>query len=112
MLPLDKFIYNSLYDSKHGFYMKKNPFGIEGDFITSPDVSILFSEMVAIWCISFWENLGSPKKINIIELGPGNGSLAEGMVKTFKNFNNFNQSYKLILLEKSEYLIKLQKKKN
>ena len=61
-IPLDKFINISLYDKNFGFYMKKNPFGKNGDFITSPGVSSLFGEMIGIWCISFWEYLGRPKK--------------------------------------------------
>ena len=53
-IPLDKFIYKALYDQKYGFYMKKNPFGTDGDFITSPNISVLFSEMLAVWTIDFW----------------------------------------------------------
>ena len=74
-LPLDKFINLCLYNKKFGYYMKKNPFGKKGDFITAPNISRLFSEMLAIWIISFWENLGSPKKFNLIELGAGNGEM-------------------------------------
>ena len=74
-LSLDKFINLALYDKRTGYYMKKNPFGKKGDFITAPNISRLFSEMIAIWIISFWQSLGSPKKINIIELGAGNGEM-------------------------------------
>ena len=74
-LPLDEFINFSLYDKDHGYYMKKNKFGKEGDFITAPNISRLFSEMIAIWVISFWKSLGSPKRFNIIELGAGNGEM-------------------------------------
>ena len=59
-IPLDEFINFSLYDKK-GYYMKKNPFGKKGDFTTAPNISRLFSEMIAIWLISFWQNLGSQK---------------------------------------------------
>ena len=51
-LSLDKFINLSLYDKKFGYYMKKNPFGKKGDFITAPNISRLYSEMIAIWIIS------------------------------------------------------------
>jgi len=84
-----KFINKALYNKKSGYYMKSNPFGKEGDFITGPNISILFSEMIAIWCVSFWENLGCPKKINIIELGAGNGEMMFQMIKAFNNFNKF-----------------------
>ena len=52
-LSLDKFINLSLYNKDYGYYMKRNPFGKEGDFITSPNISRLYSEMISIWIISF-----------------------------------------------------------
>ena len=52
-LPLDKFINLSLYDRNFGYYMKKNPFGTKGDFITAPNISRIFSEMIAIWVLVF-----------------------------------------------------------
>ena len=67
LLSLDRFIEYSLYNKKLGYYMKKDPFGKRGDFITSPSISILFSEMIAIWIISYWEELKCPNKFNLIE---------------------------------------------
>ncbi len=110
-LPIDKFIYTSLYDKKFGYYMKKNPFGKNGDYITSPMISNLFSEMIAVWCVAFWEHLGKPKKILITELGPGDGSLCSNLIQTFKQFNSFYNSLEIKLLEKSIKLKKIQKKK-
>ena len=83
---LDEFINLSLYDKKFGYYMKKNPFGEKGDFVTAPNISRLFSEMIAIWIISFWGSLGSPKKFNLIELGPGNGEMMKVLIESFQNF--------------------------
>jgi len=108
---LDKFINQALYNRKNGFYMKNNPFGKKGDFITSPNISILFSEMLSVWTVSFWENLKCPKKINLIELGSGNGQMIYDMINSFKNFPKFYKSCKFIILEKSPYLKKIQKKK-
>ena len=71
ILPVDKFFENVLFDKKNGYYSSKIPFGLNGDFITAPGISSLFSEMIAIWFISTWEILGKPKKFNIVELGPG-----------------------------------------
>ena len=110
-ISLDKFIDKILYDKKIGYYMRKNPFGKKGDFITAPNISILFSEMLAIWCISFWENLGYPKKINIIEMGAGNGEMMHQMIKVFKRFDKFLNSSKYFIFEKSHFLKKIQKKK-
>ena len=109
-LPLDKFINLSLYDKKSGYYMKKNVFGKKGDFTTAPNISRLFSEMIAIWIISFWQSIGSPKKFNLIELGAGNGELMRILIESFQNFPIFFKSCNLIIHEKSPFLIKIQKK--
>ena len=108
-IPLDQFINIALYDKKFGYYMKKNPFGKRGDFITSPLVSNLFGEMLAIWCIAYWEHMGKPSKILLVELGPGDGSLCKTLLKTFKQFTSFYNSLEINLLEISDKLKKIQK---
>ena len=110
LLSLDKFIEEALYNKKIGYYMKKNPFGQKGDFITSPNISILFSEMIAIWVISFWEYLKCPKKFNLIELGAGNGEMMKVLIDTFDRFPKFKEACKINILEKSQLLKKQQKK--
>ena len=107
---LDKFIDLCLYNKKFGYYMKQDPFGKKGDFITAPNISRLFSEMIAIWVISFWESLGSPKKFNLIELGAGNGEMMKVLIESFQNFPTFLRSCNFIIHEKSPSLIKVQKK--
>ena len=109
---LDKFIEHSLYDKSNGYYMKNNPIGDKGDFITSPEISVLFSEMISIWLVGFWENLGKPKKINIIELGAGTGEMMFQINNSLKNFEIFKKSCEFYILEKSPQLMKIQKKKN
>ena len=111
IIALDKFIYNALYDLKNGYYIKKNPFGKSGDFITSSHISVLFSEIIAVWIISFWEYLKSPKKINVIELGAGNGEMMFEIIKTSKKFEIFEKSCNFYIYEKSPKLIKVQKKR-
>ena len=110
-IALDKFIHRALYNSNSGFYMDKDPFGNKGDFITSPNISILFSEMIAVWTIAFWQKLKCPKKINLVELGPGNGEMILHMLSSFEKFQSFKKSCKIFLLEKSPFLRKIQKKK-
>ena len=83
-LPVDKFFKTVLYDKKFGYYSTKKPFGKKGDFITAPKVSYLFSEMIAVWIVSSWELFGKPKNFNIVELGPGDGSLTRILLKSFK----------------------------
>ena len=61
IVSLDRFVEKSLYDKKFGYYSTRNPFGFSGDFITSPLISILFGEMIAIWTVAFWESQKKPK---------------------------------------------------
>ena len=89
LISLDKFINQALYDKKKGYYMKKLPFGNQGDFITSPGISKIFSEIITIWIILYWESLGKPKRFNIVELGSGDGELMMNMIKTSKTFQDF-----------------------
>ena len=105
-IPLDEFINLSLYDKKNGYYMKQNPIGKKGDFTTAPNISRLFSEMIAVWIVSFWQNLGSPKNFNLIELGAGNGEMMKVLIESFKNFPDFTKSCKIFIHEKSSKLIK------
>ena len=109
ILPVDKFFNNVLYDKKNGYYTSKIPFGEKGDFITSPKISDLFSEMIAIWMVASWETFGKPKNFNIVELGPGDGSLTKILLRSFKKFPKFNSIKNLYLYEESKYLKKIQK---
>ena len=92
--------------------MKNNPFGGKGDFITSPNISILFSEMLSVWTVSFWQNLKCPKKINLIELGSGNGQMIYDMINSFKNFPKFYKSCKFFKVKWIKNLKEIQKGNN
>ena len=109
-LPLDQFINFALYDKDKGFYMKKNPFGEDGDFITAPNITRLFSEIIAIWTITFWKSLGSPKKFNLLELGAGNGEMMKVIDETLINFPECYNACSFVIHEKSDFLINEQKK--
>ena len=109
-LPLDKFIEWALYDKNSGYYIKKNPFGKEGDFITAPNITRLFSEIISIWAITFWESIGSPKKFNLIELGAGNGEMMRVITETLKNFPECYNACNFMIHEKSNFLLNQQKK--
>ena len=109
-LPLDQFINFALYDKDKGFYMKKNPFGEDGDFITAPNVTRLFSEIIAIWTITFWKSIGSPKKFNLLELGAGNGEMMKVIDETLINFPECYNACSFVIHEKSDFLLNEQKK--
>ena len=111
VIPLDLFLEKILYDKKIGYYQKQNPFGAKGDFVTAPNISKLFCEMIAIWLVSFWENLKRPKSLNFLELGPGNGDFCITLLRTLKNFHEALKAINILLYEKSEKLKRIQKKR-
>ena len=96
-LSVDKFLNKVLYNKTYGYYSTKNPFGRNGDFITSPNISFLFNEIIAIWIITEWEKLRKPKKINLIELGPGNGLMSLSILRTLKRFPELANSMNYFL---------------
>ena len=109
-LPLDQFINLALYDKDNGFYMKKNPFGKDGDFVTAPNITRIFSEIIAIWTITFWKSIGSPKQFNLLELGAGNGEMMKVIDETLLNFPECYNACSFMIHEKSNFLINEQKK--
>ncbi len=110
-VPVDIFLEKALYEPAIGYYNNRVPFGRDGDFVTSPTISNLFSEILAIWIISVWEKFEKPKTFNLVELGPGDGSLINILTQTFKKFPEFNKSVNIFLYEKSRLLKSIQKKK-
>ncbi|KAM1130366.1 hypothetical protein ACFX13_045856 [Malus domestica] len=100
-----------LTNPKAGFYMNRDVFGAGGDFITSPEVSQMFGEMVGVWAMSLWEQMGQPDKVNLVELGPGRGTLMADLLRGASKFKNFTKSLHVHMVECSPALQKLQYQK-
>ena len=71
-----------LFDPDDGYYTTREPFGAKGDFVTAPEVSQMFGELVAVWLIEAWRAGGKPMRPTIAEIGPGRGTLMRDMVRT------------------------------
>ena len=110
-ITLSHYMRQCLTHPTHGYYMRENPFGAKGDFITSPEISQMFGEMVAIWYILHWKATRSPSEINLIELGPGNGTLMADLMRTSAKFPQYLQAVRSIhLIEASPRLREIQRK--
>ncbi|ALC46512.1 CG17726 [Drosophila busckii] len=90
-----------------GYYMHRDVFGREGDFITSPEISQIFGELVGIWLINEWQKLGSPSPFQFVELGPGRGTLARDVLKVLTKFK-LGAEFSMHLVEISPFLSKAQ----
>ena len=70
-LSVSNYMAEALFNPKYGYYMTGDPLGKEGDFVTAPEISQMFGELIGLWSATVWEAIGSPKRINFIEMGPG-----------------------------------------
>lgn len=71
-----------------GYYVHNDMLGAEGDFITSPEISQIFGELLGIWCVSEWMAAGKPKEFQLVEFGPGRGSLASDVLRVLKQLKS------------------------
>ncbi|XP_071165769.1 protein arginine methyltransferase NDUFAF7, mitochondrial-like [Mytilus edulis] len=97
-----------LTSPSEGYYMTRDVFGQEGDFITSPEISQMFGEMIGIWFVDEWMKNKSPSPVQLVELGPGRGTLADDVLRVFKNFPEINESVSLHMVEISPVLAQIQ----
>lgn len=108
-LTIAEYMHEVLTHPTEGYYTTKaDVFGSKGDFITSPDISQMFGEMIGIWCVAMWEHLGKPTQLRIVELGPGKGTLMADLLRGTKPFVPFHKALSVCLVEVSPRLKELQ----
>jgi SAM-dependent MidA family methyltransferase len=74
-MPVSRYMEICLTDPQYGYYVTRDPLGESGDFITAPEISQMFGELVGLWITAVWRQMGEPDKVRVIELGPGRGTL-------------------------------------
>lgn len=95
------FIEACLYDPEHGYYRAGNPIGADGDFITAPEISQMFGEMIGIWCVMAWQAMGQPLPLQLIELGPGRGTLMSDVLRSLAKLHPRFETVSVHLVERS-----------
>lgn len=98
-----------LTDPDDGYYTRRDPLGAAGDFTTAPEISQLFGEMVAVWCLSAWERIGRPSAFTLVEFGPGRGTLMADVLRVTSKYPNFMNAARVTLIEASPILQARQK---
>lgn len=91
------------------YYGNRDPFGVSGDFITAPEISQMFGEMIGVWIADLWIKLGQPKSLVLVECGPGRGTLMADALRATQQVPGFQKAVKLLLLETSSLLRERQK---
>lgn len=98
-ITLADFMRTALLDPEHGYYQRETAFGRTGDFITSPDISQMFGEMLALYLADRWQALGQPKQFYVLELGGGRGTLMRDIVRTAAHVPGLADAVKPLFLE-------------
>lgn len=92
---------------EHGYYMRRDPFGSNGDFITAPEISQIFGEVIGAWVATLWHQLGTPDMV-LVELGPGRGTLMKDMLRATQHVAGFHDALCVVMVETSQTLKRLQ----
>ncbi|KAF9329796.1 NADH dehydrogenase [ubiquinone] complex I, assembly factor 7 [Podila minutissima] len=109
-MSVSHFMRQVLVNPLSGYYMKGDVFGTQGDFITSPEISQMFGELLGIWFLIQWQNIGKPSRVQLVELGPGRGTLMMDMLRAASRFKEFKKAISGVhLVEASPGLRKLQR---
>ncbi|KAB2915779.1 MAG: SAM-dependent methyltransferase [Hyphomicrobiaceae bacterium] len=108
-IAIDQYMTTCVADPQHGYWSKAGAIGAAGDFITAPEISQVFGELIGLWCAVAWHSLGQPSPVRLVELGPGRGTLMQDALRAARAVPGFVDAASLHLVEISAPLRVLQK---
>ncbi|XP_062533431.1 protein arginine methyltransferase NDUFAF7 homolog, mitochondrial-like [Armigeres subalbatus] len=107
-IPVAAYMKQVLTNPSAGYYMTSGDvFGSKGDFITSPEIGQIFGEMIAAWCVNEWSKFGRPAPFQLVELGPGKGTMMRDVLRVFDQLN-VSRGLAVQMVEMSEHLSQVQ----
>jgi SAM-dependent MidA family methyltransferase len=109
-IPVDRYMELCLAHPRHGYYVTRDPFGARGDFVTAPEVSQMFGELIGAWAAAVWQQMGALERVHLIELGPGRGTLMADALRAVKALPKFHAAVSVHLVEVSPVLREMQEK--
>ncbi len=110
-MPVAQYMALCLQHPQHGYYMTRDPIGARGDFITAPEISQMFGELLGLWAAAVWHRMGGPENIRLVELGPGRGTLMADALRAAHVLPAFRKALTVHLVESSPVLRKGQEEK-
>ena len=108
-ISVARYMAEALGNPEHGYYRKQIPFGTAGDFVTAPEVSQMFGELIGLWCAEAWRLMGMPSPVKLVELGPGRGTLMKDALRVATYVPDFQQALEPHLIETSPVLKAVQR---
>jgi len=103
-MPVARFMALALAHPTLGYYQRRDPLGAAGDFVTAPEVSQAFGELLGLWLAQAWRELGAPAPVRVVELGPGRGTLMADLLRATAGVSGFHDALRVHLVETSEPL--------
>ncbi|WP_439541445.1 class I SAM-dependent methyltransferase [Hyphomicrobium sp.] len=97
-----------LDDPDYGYYRRQPAIGADGDFVTAPEISQVFGELIGLWCAVVWQQMGAPERLNLVELGPGRGTLMRDCLRAAKIVPGFRASLTVHLVDRNAALRDVQ----
>jgi NADH dehydrogenase [ubiquinone] 1 alpha subcomplex assembly factor 7 len=108
-ISLERYMSLALSHPRYGYYATREPFGATGDFITAPEISQMFGELIGLWAAEVWRLAGAPMPMRLVELGPGRGTLMADALRALQNVHAFADAIEVHLVETSPRLIEAQR---
>jgi len=110
-MPVAEYMRLCLTHPQYGYYINRDPLGADGDFITSPEISQMFGELIGLWMAAVWRQMGEPENVRIVELGPGRGTLMHDALRAAKVLDGFRNAIVVHLVEISPALRQIQERR-
>lgn len=107
-IPVSQFMMLALHDPEDGVYGARNAIGREGDFVTAPEISQMFGELIGLWFVDLWRRQGNKGRIRLVELGPGRGTLMKDLLRAVRLDPAFLAALDIVLIETSPALRSVQ----
>lgn len=107
-LTVADYMAEALGHPRFGYYATRDPFGAAGDFVTAPEISQMFGELIGLWCAVIWQAMGRPDAVRWVELGPGRGTLMADALRAGRTVPGFLEATEIHLVETSPVLRRLQ----
>lgn len=107
-MPVAEYVRACLMDEAHGYYRTRTAIGRDGDFITAPEISQIFGELVGLWSAAVWQQMGSPARIELVEIGPGRGTMMQDALRAARRVPGFSGALSVHLVEPSVVLREAQ----